>query len=486
MNAATNSNTPASPDAGFPPAPPEAHQRADEGVGQGGDLGIDMVATYSPEDNQLRLRCSARLPPEIYQRLRAAGFDWAPRQRFFHCRMWTPAREDLLLELCGTIDAEETNLADRAKARADRYEARSESRSADAAAARAKADAIADHIPFGQPILVGHHSEARARKDHARIQSASREAIQLWETAAYWEARAHAAKRHAAYKHDPAVRRRRIETLKAAQRKHERSRDQSIQRMLLWQTQALTIEQAERIAIYDDISVTLEGQAQRSSILYALNQGALTVAQAAELAIDRYRAHIAFSERWISHHRNRIAYEAAFIDTTDTPAHVFEIRVGGMVQIRGEWFYVNRITRKAGKIISISTSSQFQRVVDIAEITDYKEGEAEAAARAAAAMKLPPICNYPGEGFVEMTKAEWARTHADYKGSRRLGDNAGTRRKMGRPEVSDAIASAPVGLHRVRVVVRDGALRPVFITDQVRRDAPPVAQPQTTDGPAND
>ena len=29
---------------------------------------------------------------------------------------------------------------------------------------------IADNIPLGQPILVGHHSEKRARKDQARIE----------------------------------------------------------------------------------------------------------------------------------------------------------------------------------------------------------------------------------------------------------------------------------------------------------------------------
>jgi len=33
------------------------------------------------------------------------------------------------------------------------------------------AKTIADGIPFGQPILVGHHSEARARRDQKRIES---------------------------------------------------------------------------------------------------------------------------------------------------------------------------------------------------------------------------------------------------------------------------------------------------------------------------
>ena len=38
---------------------------------------------------------------------------------------------------------------------------------------------IADGIPFGQPILVGHHSEGRARRDAAKIHDGMRAAIDL-------------------------------------------------------------------------------------------------------------------------------------------------------------------------------------------------------------------------------------------------------------------------------------------------------------------
>ena len=32
------------------------------------------TATYSPEDNKLRLYATARLPADLYERVRAAGF----------------------------------------------------------------------------------------------------------------------------------------------------------------------------------------------------------------------------------------------------------------------------------------------------------------------------------------------------------------------------------------------------------------------------
>jgi hypothetical protein len=50
-------------------------------------------------------------------------------------------------------------------------------------AKRDGAEAISGGIPFGQPILVGHHSERRHRRDLARIESGMRGAIELGDKA---------------------------------------------------------------------------------------------------------------------------------------------------------------------------------------------------------------------------------------------------------------------------------------------------------------
>jgi len=63
--------------------------------------------------------------------------------------------------------------------------------------------AIADNIPFGQPILVGHHSERRARRDAEKIENGMRKAVKLWETSEYWAQRAKGAINHAKYKDLP-------------------------------------------------------------------------------------------------------------------------------------------------------------------------------------------------------------------------------------------------------------------------------------------
>jgi hypothetical protein len=69
----------------------------------------------------LRLYSTTRLDLELYARLRGAGFIYAPKQELFVAPMWTPEREDLLIELCGEIDDEETSLVERAEERADRF-----------------------------------------------------------------------------------------------------------------------------------------------------------------------------------------------------------------------------------------------------------------------------------------------------------------------------------------------------------------------------
>ncbi|WP_142244254.1 DUF3560 domain-containing protein, partial [Klebsiella pneumoniae] len=47
----------------------------------------------------------------------------------------------------------------------------------------------ASAVPLGQPILVGHHSERRARRHAQKIESGMKRAVMLFERAEYWEQR---------------------------------------------------------------------------------------------------------------------------------------------------------------------------------------------------------------------------------------------------------------------------------------------------------
>ena len=67
---------------------------------------------------------------------------------------------------------------ERREAKAERLREWADKRDGKAAAGFKRADDIADLIPFGQPILVGHHSEGRARRDQERIRSGMRSGIE--------------------------------------------------------------------------------------------------------------------------------------------------------------------------------------------------------------------------------------------------------------------------------------------------------------------
>jgi uncharacterized small protein (DUF1192 family) len=66
----------------------------------------------------------------------------------------------------------------RLERRAERRLEWAEGRAAKSGAALERVHAIADGIPFGQPILVGHHSERHARRDQARMEQGMAAAVE--------------------------------------------------------------------------------------------------------------------------------------------------------------------------------------------------------------------------------------------------------------------------------------------------------------------
>lgn len=443
----------------------------------------ELTAAYSPEDNKLRLYASARLDTGTYERVKAAGFAWAPKQELFVAPMWTPERHDLLLELCGEIDAEDISLAERAAERAERFAGYQQARTLDANRAHDDARAIADHIPFGQPILVGHHSERRARRDAERIENHMRRAVSAWDSAEHWKHRAAGALRNAEHKGRTDVRHRRIKGLEADARKQQKQIAEAEELVALWSKEGLSLETAVTIAGFSHISWCFpladyprdlpksqyEGEV---SLYHALGDGIITVDQARELALAALNKRLYWHRRWLEHYTNRLVYERAMLEEQGgIAADRFDIQPGGQVLSRGEWATVTRVTRKGGKLVSVTTNARYVRVRGIEEVKDYRPPSPEQAAAAASTAKLPPLCNYPGEGFHHMTRAEWDNTHKDYKGSRELGTGA-VRPGGYRPDLKNADAAGDYGRHRVRSVVRHGGLTAVFITDAKRTDPP--------------
>lgn len=324
-------------------------------------------ATYSPDDNKIRISPYARLDKETYERVRAAGFIWAPKQEIFVAPMWTPGREDLAQELCGEIGDEDTTLEERAEARADRFENYSEKREKEANSTAAAVKELAGNIPFGQPILIGHHSEKRARRDAEKIENGMRRAVKLWETSEYWTRRAAGAIRHAKYKELPAVRARRIKKIEAEKRKFERARAQAAACLKAWTKEELTEEKALQLAGYSEagrLIVTYKNEDGTANEMGWKAYDVLqpdgerytrcpkkTLAEVQEAARQAYPRMMARHERWINHYENRLVYERAMLaEAGGLASDQKGPQKGGAVKCwvcsnRGEWLYIVKVNK---------------------------------------------------------------------------------------------------------------------------------------------
>jgi hypothetical protein len=322
---------------------------------------MDLTATYSPEDNKLRLYVSTRLDAETYAQVKAAGFSWAPRQQLFVAPMWTPQREDLLIQLCGEIGDEDKSLVQRATERAERFDIYSENRAKDAELARKQVDSIVQHIPFGQPILVGHHSERRARRDVERIDNGMRKSIQMWDASKYWTARAEAAISDAKYKERPDVRARRIKKLEAEERKQDRILVHARNSLAAWNAEGLTKQQALIVVESSDFYLPRkEGDRpdfnQRPHASTALKGDFPTLYAPRELeeivtnAKVSFTRSIAHHERWQAHFANRLAYERAMLKQDGgIVADKNRPEVGGACKCwaspRGGWSNIQKVNK---------------------------------------------------------------------------------------------------------------------------------------------
>lgn len=164
-------------------------------------------ATYCPEDNKLRLYAYSRLPKDVYSRIKAAGFKWAPKQELFVAPSWSPQREDILIELCGGIGDEDYSPEERAADRAERFAGYLEKRKSEALDS-------ADSYQSG-PSAIGYQSAAKAEREAEKHNRKRVFALDQWRKAEYWQQRTKAVIAHALYKSDPRVRRGRILELEA-------------------------------------------------------------------------------------------------------------------------------------------------------------------------------------------------------------------------------------------------------------------------------
>lgn len=301
-----------------------------------------IYTTYSLEDDKLRLHFTERIHEDTWEKFKDAGFQWAPSQDLLYA-VWSPSRERMCISLSdeNELFEEESTRAERAEDKAERYSGYSMNASERSESARKRVHDIADRIPFGQPILVGHHSERAARADQNKIERGMRTTVDEWKKSTYWADRAQASLKNAERLERPDVRFRRIKKLKAELRDHQR-----------------------KLAYYD--LNTLDGKNNIEWAKYNFERGS----QPAGTFEDHIRIltenNIKVNQEWIDHLEMRIAYEQALYDATPTGADKVgkpleksgQVLVAGYIARTPTWFEILRVNKsKDGSVNSVTIPS---------------------------------------------------------------------------------------------------------------------------------
>ncbi len=435
-------------------------------------------ATYSPEDNKLRIYPEdpdQRLDADLYQRLRDAGFIRAPKQGLFVAPAWTPDREDLCIELVGEIVAEETSLVERAAAKAERLDALAEKRSRESSRYHEAANRISERFAFGQPILVGHHSERKARADQKRMHSAMDKALAAHKAVSYWNYRAEGVERHANYKSSPAVRARRIKTLLAELRDQQRDLNHGGICLDLWRS----IEKKQESDNFKSLVIHWAGvylktgsatpYLRESSIQQMVESGELSPLEAVEQCIRHfeYVANNPVKLRWIEHILNRLEYERDELgpvarytgELTPVILQTFCRTHGAMspkASKTADGFTVKAsapLPFHIGEGHSVELSADAWR--DLMQSVGYEVPEKRPAKVSILNFRCQSI---RGRGYggvqdypqIEMTKAEYSEVYSDYRGVR----------------------ESECGTFRFKTVWKNRGLYSVYLTDSKTHEAP--------------
>lgn len=168
--------------------------------------------------------------PEVVELLKAAGWRWSGYRR-----AWHNPRKGVTPPL--GIPFQDDGLCDYNAERADRLDVAAGNAQERSNTAYRKAQRTADGIPLGQPILIGHHSEKRARRDLQRIRAGFEKAFEEQKTANELNRKADASREHREHLESAPVIQRRLDKLRAELRSIDaREAQWGLEHRVDWQT----------------------------------------------------------------------------------------------------------------------------------------------------------------------------------------------------------------------------------------------------------
>lgn len=279
-------------------------------------------ATYSFEDDKLRLYFRRRPDEEITEQLEKFGFKLAPLQELYFAPNWTPARVDFCLQLAPEIEEEETSLAERAEQKAARCEGYSSSQAEKSAIAYQGVRELGDRIPGGQPITLGHHSTAWQKRVRERMDNGMRRSIAAEEKSAYWSDRAARIVAAAARKDRPAVRQRRINKRETEHRKWRKDQAETHERLKFWSQETISLEAAIQFTRdTDGGGFRLPSGEIEWEVATALERQTISLTELRQRKLEKLPRQIHTAQRWLDHLEDVLEYERAMLVASGgTPA----------------------------------------------------------------------------------------------------------------------------------------------------------------------
>ncbi|ENN6469952.1 DUF3560 domain-containing protein [Vibrio vulnificus] len=400
-------------------------------------------ATYSPEDNKLRLYVvdgDERFDTETYSRLKDHNFNWAPKQRLFVAH-WSVGGEDLMVEMAGEILPDDISLVERAEAKAERLLTLSEKREQDVNALRIATERLSASLVNGQPILVGHHSERKMRKLHDKLESANEKLTVLASASNYWHQRAFGVIAHVNRMDNAGVRARRIETLLKDLRSLQRPINHAYKMIGLWTKIDAIADEDKRDAYTRDYAGSYLGSgrstlpASFNSAWSKLNNGELTTSEVITKTLQHWQAVLSSTsrKRTILHTLNRLAYERSLLGEplrfsgklTSTILKTFAIKHGAdspeCKQVNGLFTLTSKVPLPIHLADGLELALEDDAWCDLMVQVGYEVP--------VAAAKKAPILNFEAKAVkvkargsvrelpqIAMTKEQYAAIYKDYRG----------------------------------------------------------------------
>ncbi|MCJ8292913.1 MAG: DUF3560 domain-containing protein [Colwellia sp.] len=424
----------------------------------------DFNATYSPEDNKLRLYTDVRIDQSDWELMKQHGWKWAPKQELFVC-YWSVAREDFCLAIAGDILPEEMTMVERAEAKADRLLILAKKRVADSLGYAAAANELSLRIDSNQPILGGHHSQRKAEKTQIAVERNIAKAEETASAVGYWVWRAQGVIGHADQKNSFRTTSSRIKTLLKDMRDKQKILNEAAHYLSIVER----VDGCEDIEKRDRMITNLSGYYFFRATFEGVETDNTNDMLAAMKHLTTSIINSRVIARRIGHTLNRLAYEQGNLNLVTKYDGAF---TAGIIQtfmrthgadkpkaIKGEagsWIVESSVCLPLhiGSGLALELDDQEWR--DLMQSVGY-----EVPAKITVASK-PPICN-----FKTRRQMIWHRYNTDYKLTQ-VSLTKEEHKKIGK-DYTTTINSA-CGLFRMRVgYVSDkkGGFewRTIFITD---------------------